>query len=58
MTKNNKNKKDYQGWGIGFRLALGAAMGLLMDNLLIGIVGGLLFGIAISWIGPNKNKKE
>lgn len=61
MAKNlNKRQDDKkkQSMAIGLGLIFGAAIGLLLDNLAIGVAIGLLLGVAYSGSGAYADKKK
>lgn len=58
MPENEKKKRPNPGSAIGVGLALGAAFGLLMDNLAMGIAIGLALGVAFSGVSQVRNRGE
>ena len=58
MTDNDQNnKKDVQEAGrfIGIGIALGAGIGVALDNIGLGIAIGIVFGVAI---GAIRSRRE
>lgn len=54
----SKEKKDYLGMGLGLGIAMGASLGMLMDNIGFGIAIGTSLGIVFGTAMNQKNKKE
>ncbi len=54
----SKEKKDYLGMGLGLGIAMGASLGMLVDNIGFGIAIGTSLGIVFGTAMNQKNKKE
>lgn len=59
MTENNKSKKKLPpvSW-MGIGLALGAGVGVALDELAIGVGLGMAFGAMMIALNNRKNKQD
>lgn len=58
FLSEEKKKTDYLGGGLGLGVAMGASLGMLMDNIGFGIAIGTSLGVVLGTTLNQRNKKE